>query len=128
MGNVLELHMDQLTQYELYDVHIGLRGEALSTSGMLLTVVSGYLAIAYFVGRSLTRVQVTIVTGIFLVFTLAQIGGHFSTMMELGSISSQIITLKESSFSADMWAAVFLIINISIAAASLKFMWDVRGK
>ena len=120
--------MDQMTQYELYDLHISLRGEALSTSSMFLTVVSGYLAIAYFMGRSLTSAQVTIITGIFLMFTLVQIGGHLSTMMELGAMTPQIDALSEGTSMANIWAVLFLIINLSIVAASLKFMWDVRAK
>ena len=118
--------MDAYTQYELYDLFISLQGEAQTTSGLFLTVVSGYLVVAYLVGKSLTRLQVMIVTGIFMVFTTAQIGGHFTTMLYLTELAQNIDAMSGGSLPARVWPLLFLFINASIAVASLKFMWDVR--
>lgn len=118
--------MLEMSHYEVYDVIVSLRGEAQTTAGLFLTVVSGYLAIAYVVGSSLTRAQVTTITGIFLVFTFVQVMGHLSTMLELGALSEQIQLGIESPIKMEFWAFAFSAVHLSIIAASLKFMWDVR--
>ena len=89
-------------------------------------MVSGYLAIAYIVGASLSRMQVAIITGIFLVFTLAQLGGHYATMLEMTVLNRRVEHLAAPAVGTDIWPEIFLCIHLSIVVASLKFMWDVR--
>ena len=115
-----------MSEYELRDLFVSLQGEAQTTSALFLTVISGYLLVAYLLGSDLTKSQSRIFTGIFIVFTTAQIAGHFGTMLIMGDIASQSETLGGSHQAMIFWAGVYLAIHIAITFACLRFMWDVR--
>ena len=115
-----------MTEYELRDLFISMQGEAQTTSALFLTVISGYLVVAYLLGRDLTKSQFRIFTGIFIVFAGAQIAGHFITMLTMGNIAAKSVTLGGSARPMMFWSVVYLVIHLAIAAACLKFMWDIR--
>jgi hypothetical protein len=97
-------------------------GQASTNMSLYITAVSGYVLIAYFLGKNLTRLQAAIITVLFIYFsffitfiTLAffQNALYFGTTYGLGRVPS--------------WPAssAGIIQSLGIVAA-LKFMWDVR--
>ena len=115
-----------MTEYELRDLFISMQGEAQTTSALFLTVISGYLVVAYLLGSGLTKSQLRIFTGIFIVFSGAQIAGHFITMLSMGDIAAKSVTLGGSAQPMMFWASVYLVIHLAIAGACLRFMWEIR--
>ena len=94
---------------------------------LYLTVVSGYLLVAYMIGDKLTRLQCAIVTGLFLwfsVFITMGTMGYFGRAHQLSSLFSDF---TPSGLKMDTWviwsSSVLEFIGIF---AALKFMWDVR--
>ena len=116
-----------MSEYELRDLFISMQGESQTTSALFLTVISGYLVVAYLLGAKLTKSQSRIFTGIFIVFTTAQIAGHFMTMLGMGDLAYQAETLGGSAKPLIFWATVYLAIHIAITISCLKFMWDIRN-
>lgn len=59
-----------MTQAELWHLQLLAVDNSIEASGILLTMISGYLAAAYFVGRRLSRFQVVLVSIFFLIGAL----------------------------------------------------------
>ena len=95
-----------------------------STSAMslYLTVMSGYLLVAYLVGKELSFLQTTIVTTLFMFFTIT-------------NTVATVLYMKNAYYFSHTYGAGFLpgwtgpVTGILLAGgilAAVKFMWDVR--
>ncbi len=105
---------------------------SLMTLTLLITMISGYLVIAYAVGREMTRSQVAIVNFLYLFMSI-------STLWSLVVISSRAAAFEDMAYAmssgavgdlqsrGDMAALIIGAYTLAISA-SLKFMWDVRHK
>jgi hypothetical protein len=99
-----------------------LLGQAQAVIGLYLTVTSGYLLVAYLVGKDLTRVQVSIITTLFVVFQ-----GIATIAVMSYFASAEYIGHTYGAARAPTWGeeAMGLVFSAGILAC-LKFMWDVR--
>jgi len=98
----------------------------MTAMGMYLTVTSGYLIAAYFVGRQLTSLQAAIITGLFTWYTLHMTIGTFAYFGRAKYFYDSLevappglgmnSTLIFSAFGFELFGII----------ACLKFMWDVR--
>ncbi len=97
-------------------------GGVSNAMNLYLTVTSGFLLVAYFIGKDLTRLQTTIITVLYVVFatfnTLAvmtyfQSAFYFGHTYGLGRVPSWPIY------------GMPILFGLGILAC-LKFMWDVR--
>jgi len=115
--------------------------EWLSMSGMaldsawtafatLLTLVTGYLVAAYLVGKTLTKVQVIIVTAVFVFAALnciwGDVGGVVSYVFAYSQATSLVPELPPNASGGQFAIIQEAILDVMILLASLKFMWDVR--
>jgi hypothetical protein len=89
---------------------------------LYVTVTSGYLLVAYLVGRDLTRLQTTIITVLYVVFAAMNtfaVVSFFQSAFYFGNTYGAGL--------APSWPAygtgTLFILGI---LACLKFMWDVR--
>ena len=57
-----------MTEYELIEAIIGYNGAVPSWLGLYMTTLTGYLIVAYVVGRELTRSQMIIISMCFAIF------------------------------------------------------------
>jgi hypothetical protein len=114
-------------QIELTQSQLGLIQENLS---VLLTLLSGYLIVAYLVAKSLTSVQVVILNFFYLVIMsfslLAVFTAHGVGIFRYGGL----LLLNPDTMPIEFWrvesqvtlAAILAI----IVAVSIWFMWEVR--
>ncbi len=100
---------------------------SLAFMTLYLSVVTGYLIVAYLAGSKLTKLQASFVTLLFVVFsvhfTLSSLGGFegaYATHVEY--FPDQIIGPSPV---MNRGLAIFQIFGIF---GCLKFMWDVRKK
>jgi hypothetical protein len=122
--------MFEATAYELLDLMGTWKAENSIALTGLMSLVSGYLIVAYMVGSRLTRAQVLIITGLLLWFAGVTI---FQMSINLRSLIA-FNEYDHANFGggADvlLWSkyARWIVVSGCIAAvlASLKFMWDVR--
>lgn len=99
----------------------------LTALALYMTVLSGYMVVAYSVGSDLNKSQIVIINAIFLVFSLALSLAsyfYFRGAYELGlahwpdsSPRSEAIILR-----------LFLFAQIAAILGGLKFMFDIRKK
>ena len=98
---------------------LGQAGEAMNT---YLVGVSGYLLVAYFIGKDLSPLQAMIITVLFVTFCA---GNTFAVYQYFESAVHFGHTYGEGRAPKMAGEYVASIFSLGILA-SLKFMWDVR--
>lgn len=114
-----------MTDYEILDAMFASFGLGFTAVVLYLTVLSSFLIVAYFAGAKLTRVQVVIVTGLFVLSAI------FATWASIAFLAAarelQLLQVTAPLYSRQI-APHHLILPVELIGilASLKFMWDVR--
>ena len=121
-----------MTEAELWGLLISFSERAASFGAQLLTIVSAYLAVAYFVGSRLTRVQGLLVSLIFVgaaITTIAGIYGGSLRAVEFASQLQQIHPDRLFMLAGRMGRLVpglSAALNFSLIPVSLLFMYQIR--
>jgi hypothetical protein len=117
-----------MTPYEMADLAQSNFSNSLAAVALYITLVFAYLAAAYFIGKDLTRSQVTILNALFLTFSVLNSFGvaaytHLAVRLAIQSGSNN----AASFFAPRLWVAPMIgiccLLGITIC---LKFMWDLR--
>jgi hypothetical protein len=106
----------------------------LANSGVLITLMSGYLVVAYVVGQRLTRTQIILTNALYLISALFFVASAFQTNLDTQlarkMMALQIPELNFLSY-ADvnifLWPSIITIVYSCLVFASLFFMWHVRN-
>jgi hypothetical protein len=129
-----------MTEYEIADLAVsmqelywqqaqalqGILEQAFNTFEYFGTLLFGYLIVAYFIGAQLTRVQVGILTTLYL-FWVVRLG----VVLNLLLYSGQITIGEMRKISPDLIPPMpsvsgpYAILTI-LTLASLYFMWSIR--
>ena len=117
--------MLEMTQYELQDLFVSWVAQTQQMSITYLSIVSGYLLVAHFLGSQLSRPQVIIVNAIYIVYAIAQIGGFYSQMSTLAYLGEASLQLGGYADIA-AWGILWCSIQLTMLIGSLYFMWTVR--
>ena len=120
--------MLEMSRYELEDLFVSWVSQNQQISLTFLSVLTGYLLIAHFIGSRLSKSQVLIVTTIYIVYAIAQIGGLYGQMEVLVTLSeaSPDNLGNSSPATIEAWGSAWCAIQSSMLGASLYFMWSVR--
>jgi len=111
-----------MTDFEKAELTFSLVGYGMTAMALYFTVISSYLIIAYMVGRELSRSQLTIVSSLFLFFTMSLVFGTYSFFEAANSYGGS------SSTSIEYWLApIVAVAELAGIAAVLKFMFDIRN-
>ncbi|NIV17840.1 MAG: hypothetical protein GWN47_05390 [Woeseiaceae bacterium] len=101
---------------------------AMGAMVFYLSIVSGYLVVAYLAGKNLTKSQAIFISSLFTVFALFALWGSVAYFY-MGSQYTEHFTVPLVSQTRPFGVRPFYIIGtlqfIGIIA-SLRFMWDVR--
>lgn len=108
-----------LATAEVVNTNLGNAGDAMTT---FISVVGGYLLVAYLAGKNLTKAQTILISALFIVFsvfTISAIVMYFQSAFYFGH--------SYGAGRVPEWPSYGLGIIFSIGMfACLKFMWDVR--
>jgi len=88
-----------------------------------LTVISGYLAVAYVVGAKLTRSQLVLISTLFVSFAALFAWGSFGFFNTGFRISSDF---SELGFAETYMPILVLLSEFIGIIAALRFMYDIR--
>jgi hypothetical protein len=117
-----------LTEYEMADLAMSAQASATPTTALFVTIMSGYLIIAWLVGGKLTRAQVIFINVFFVFFQLALAAAwsaRWVTSYEyLAALNAVDPTFYE--LSNPVLLIVFPLMMVASVPGCLKFMWDVR--
>lgn len=100
---------------------------AFTALAIYLTVLSGYMVVAYSVGAELTKSQLIFINSIFLVFSIMLSFAsytYFSSAYQLGSAYRP----ETSPRSEGIMLLFFLIAQFAAIMGALKFMFEIRKK
>ena len=99
-----------------------LLGNSISVVGLYLTVLSGYLLVAYLAGRELSFLQTTIITTLFVSFSI------FNTVVMVSYLQTAYFYGHTYGLARlPGWATeVSAIMLAGGILAAVKFMWDIR--
>ena len=117
-----------MSEAEIWELILLSQANAATYIAMLLTLVSGYLVIAYLVGAKLSGQQMLLVNELFL---LSSFWIAFPTFAAYER-ASFLLSLTSEAYRSPRSAGIHLAPGASVVIfsgailASLKFMWDVR--
>ena len=119
-----------MSEYELVDAFWSAHMAAATALVFYLSIVSGYLFIAYSVGRNLLRSQVAFINLLFVVFGTFTTWGTYIYFRAGTEYYRRIENLSLTDFlGIDQTLAPHKIVAVILVAGMigcLKFMWDVR--
>lgn len=117
-----------MTEAELLEIAQAIWGNVIALIALYLTILSGYLIVAYSVAADMTRSQVLIVNSLYLLVVIFLLLSIYTLSLrgnELAMLSIEMSTQRQ------LGPKVYLPLGVSATfvictLASLKFMWDVR--
>ncbi|MEP5623328.1 MAG: hypothetical protein ABJP82_12215 [Hyphomicrobiales bacterium] len=120
-----------MTEYELGEMLHAQSAQMWQAGQMYFTLVSAYLVVGYLVGGKLSRAQVGVITGLYLVWIASIVTGQFASgeayvnlqreLREMGSLAT-----STGSHESPITIFSFIFVQIVGVIASLWFMWSVR--
>jgi hypothetical protein len=118
-----------MTEYEILDVIVSRFSSMTEQASLYFALVSGYLITAYLVGSKLTRLQVSVINGLYIVWILGIVGGYTTTVGAVVDLERALMSLGETSSTASntFYAYSFSVVQLAGLIASIVFMWAVRN-
>jgi hypothetical protein len=118
-----------MTEYEILDLLANDSAQMAVQFTIYLSVMSGYLIVAYFAGDKLTNPQAAILTTLFFFATAAEVWGFHLTLKHIGELMGWLseirpLTEYEKGINRNGYPWVF-VMGMGIFSA-LYFMWSVR--
>ncbi len=121
-----------MSEFELHEIATNYQEVAISATGLYLSLISGYLLIAYFIGRDLTKVQLWILNVLFLVATFPTVIGGMVYTISASNLFAELNEAigRQGVIFSDETLAVFGVICgigfVSMIPAAYYFMWSTR--
>ena len=97
-------------------------GQVGDYTALYLTILSGYLIVAYIQGKHMSRMQTAIVTTLFVCWTFV------NTVTSVSALNAAVyFGHTYGAGRAPEWGSLAIAVLQSLGTlAALKFMWDVR--
>jgi len=123
-----------MTESDWVEMHGMAFSAGVANSGLLITLMSGYLVAAYLVGKRLTRTQIIVTNTLYLISAFLFVGGAFQTNMD-AQIARKMMALQipeldhfnYADVNVFLWPSIVSITYSCLIFASLFFMWHVRN-
>ena len=120
-----------MTEYETLELMYSLLDSMATVFAMYLTILSGYLVVAYLIAAELETRQVIIVNALLIAITGVQIYSVYNYALEVESllqIKASVSTLTPFQESMASQYSIFMTALLMLfgVVASLYFFWNVR--
>jgi hypothetical protein len=117
-----------MTDAELWELILISQGNMGSILAVYISVLSGYLIVAYLIGRKLNTVQAATVTSLFTVTSLLFTMAGYAFLSRAAFLFQFTDVKYRSPASAVIPLAPWLMMILLLLGicGCLKFMWDVR--
>ncbi len=83
-------YLNELTHYELLDSYYLVRGALVSEVTIFITLLFGYVTVAYFVSAKLTRFQAFTISSLYSLFALYMVSSAYNTSVMASTIGFAI--------------------------------------
>ena len=104
---------------------------SITAFAVFLSLFSGYLVVAYSVGKDLSRFQVSVINVVYVLSSLITLSANFGGIRD-SLIARQQAAILVPEFPAGpdtdpvTWATAILAVNFLVLVASLVFMSQIR--
>ena len=119
-----------MTEYEMTDIIMSRYANMSEHASLYFALVSGYLITAYIIGKRLTGLQVSVINGLFIMWTFGILMGYNTSVSAVFELNTAIGLLKSHTLADNVgnWTTfyAFSIVQLIGIIASLIFMWSVR--
>ena len=119
-----------MIEAELLEAGLSAYANSLAAFAVYVTMLSGYLVVAYLVANQMTRLQAVIVNILYSLLS-AVVAAAFFNFAQAGYENTQIAIEMSSQRVVGpmpMVAESALLVMVFCYLASLKFMWDARNQ
>jgi hypothetical protein len=103
-------------------------GDSLVFIPLFISLVSGYLVVAWLVGKQLARAQVVLINSLYITF-LVLLAFSWTKRVFIGiSYQSELMAMNPNRVEVlGPWLVpIISVLGIILILACLKFMWDIR--
>jgi hypothetical protein len=117
-----------MTEYELADLLSSASGDSLVFIPLVISVVSGYLVVAWLVGSKMTSSQLYLINGLFIGMIIL-LGFAWLTRIKVAlSYQNELLELNpgRAELVGPWLVPAVSILGLTALISCLKFMWDVR--
>jgi len=116
------------TEYELVDLAVNIQESITPAVSVFITIMSGYLVVAWLVGDKLTRAQVGLINVLFVGFQVMLILSWSGRWEFYFRLAKQLYSFDPIFYAVTHPAivALFGVLMVVSIVGSLKFMWDIR--
>ena len=120
---------------EWFEAYTNASSNGLTALAILLTIVSGYMVIAYLVGEKLTRIQVLLVNMVYIASGLSVLTSNYGSVLDSATARAEAAQRIEELRSIatpvgeavpEIYAIIVAAVNSLFLIISLVFMWQVR--
>ena len=118
-----------MTEYELIDAFTSMVNIMQGSLTLYLSVVTGYLVLAYMVGDKLTVFQVTTISILFFIFAGGFLVGAQNSMTQLINLGIEVRAMGREGFGSNYTPGsklFLLVVDLFGIVASLAFMIHTR--
>ncbi len=122
-----------MTGAEWFESYAIASSNGLTAMAILLTMVSGYMGIAFLVGERLSTVQVGLANFVYILASTSVLLSNYGSVMdsatartEAALLIQQLKPIVDTSASPEVMALTVAGINALFIVISLIFMWQVR--
>ena len=117
-----------MTSYEFADLALSAFANQSSSYAIFLTMVTAYLVTAYAIGDKLTRIQIWMLTSLYLIACAIVIWAILSFGIYADKLTQFAYPEVEIGLFSSRSSMQFIVafVNLLTVAVSLMFMWNVR--
>ena len=119
-----------MNEYEMSDLILSRYANIAEQASLYFALVSGYVIMAFIIGKRLSRLQIFVINSLFIMWTAGILMGYNTSVEAVFELSAAIGEL-ESPTVEDHTGSIanfhmFSAIQLIGIVASLIFMWSVR--
>jgi hypothetical protein len=118
-----------MTEIELIQAAQGASDLAMVAAQWQLTIITGYLLIAYFIGAKLSTLQVTFVNFVYLLMLANAVASVVMGVLRESYYTQQVLKISPETPNLGSFgdAAVACVVgSLIVTAGCLSYMWSVR--
>ena len=117
-----------MTEAELIQTAQAVWGNVITMCTIEITLLTGYIVVAYLAGSDLNRSQVAIVNTLYVLLSIFALMSIYSMSMRATEMAVLSIGMSEQrNLGPTLWLPMGVAVIFAFCLlASLKFMWDVR--
>ena len=118
-----------MSAYELADILNGIQSNIWAAQAIMLTVLSAYLAVAYTVGKDLSRYQVVFINFVFILMNILGATGQMNSIEAATLYGRELSQLRGEIIGEEVRTGAkvgFFTLRALLLGGALAFMWQVR--